>query len=256
MTHTTTSASDQALREALADGLRELVAYCREREVYKGRDNEIGADTAYGDVADQLEELLAAHPAEPAPAECPTCSGPSRETVGMVCQTCGTDYAAPVGVEITDEARKAAREAIEAEIRKYPLGNTRQPWDPPPIGATMDDLARAALEAAQPFMTSRPALDREAVKTALSHAAARVHRVGGALFIEGTENDFADAVMELAVPVPTREQIDAALRKHTVGAFQPGHSACSCDRTWRTHAEYRDHLRDAVLALFERGNDW
>ncbi|GAA0494694.1 hypothetical protein Ade02nite_19890 [Paractinoplanes deccanensis] len=25
---------------------------------------------------------------------CPTCSGPSRETVGMVCQTCGTDYAA------------------------------------------------------------------------------------------------------------------------------------------------------------------
>lgn len=25
-------------------------------------------------------------------APCPTCSGPSRETVGMVCQTCGTDY--------------------------------------------------------------------------------------------------------------------------------------------------------------------
>lgn len=23
---------------------------------------------------------------------CPTCSGPSRETVGMVCQTCGADY--------------------------------------------------------------------------------------------------------------------------------------------------------------------
>lgn len=29
------------------------------------------------------------HRAEP----CPTCSGPIRETVGMVCQTCGTDYA-------------------------------------------------------------------------------------------------------------------------------------------------------------------
>ena len=26
---------------------------------------------------------------------CPTCSGPSRETVGMVCQTCGTDYGPP-----------------------------------------------------------------------------------------------------------------------------------------------------------------
>lgn len=24
---------------------------------------------------------------------CPTCSGPTRETVGMICQTCGTDYA-------------------------------------------------------------------------------------------------------------------------------------------------------------------
>lgn len=26
-------------------------------------------------------------------APCPTCSGPIRETVDMVCQTCGTDYA-------------------------------------------------------------------------------------------------------------------------------------------------------------------
>lgn len=25
---------------------------------------------------------------------CPTCTWPSRETVGMVCQTCGTDYGA------------------------------------------------------------------------------------------------------------------------------------------------------------------
>ncbi|GIM88746.1 hypothetical protein [Paractinoplanes toevensis] len=23
---------------------------------------------------------------------CPTCSGPSRETTGMVCETCGTSY--------------------------------------------------------------------------------------------------------------------------------------------------------------------
>lgn len=29
-------------------------------------------------------------------APCPTCSGPSRETVGMVCQTCGTDYGPPL----------------------------------------------------------------------------------------------------------------------------------------------------------------
>jgi hypothetical protein len=25
--------------------------------------------------------------------KCPACTGPQRETVGMVCQTCGTDYA-------------------------------------------------------------------------------------------------------------------------------------------------------------------
>ena len=25
---------------------------------------------------------------------CPTCEGPIRETVGLVCQTCGTDYGA------------------------------------------------------------------------------------------------------------------------------------------------------------------
>jgi hypothetical protein len=28
-------------------------------------------------------------------AGCPTCSWPSRETVGMVCQTCGKDYGRP-----------------------------------------------------------------------------------------------------------------------------------------------------------------
>lgn len=32
--------------------------------------------------------------ARQAQGDCPTCSGPIRETVGMVCQTCGTDYAA------------------------------------------------------------------------------------------------------------------------------------------------------------------
>lgn len=30
---------------------------------------------------------------------CPTCSGPVRSTVGMVCQTCGTDYATPASVD-------------------------------------------------------------------------------------------------------------------------------------------------------------
>jgi hypothetical protein len=29
--------------------------------------------------------------------DCPTCTWPNRETVDMVCQTCGTDYGEPVG---------------------------------------------------------------------------------------------------------------------------------------------------------------
>lgn len=28
-------------------------------------------------------------------AGCPTCTGPTRETVGLVCQTCGRDYGDP-----------------------------------------------------------------------------------------------------------------------------------------------------------------
>lgn len=33
---------------------------------------------------------------------CPTCSGPIRETVGMVCQTCGTDYGRPEAPTLTE----------------------------------------------------------------------------------------------------------------------------------------------------------
>lgn len=48
---------------------------------------------------------------------CPTCSGPTRETVGMVCQTCGTDYGAtdegmPLSV-VVDRLREVADELDE-----------------------------------------------------------------------------------------------------------------------------------------------
>jgi hypothetical protein len=36
---------------------------------------------------------------------CPTCMGPQRETVGMVCQTCGTDYAPEPLRGCTEETR-------------------------------------------------------------------------------------------------------------------------------------------------------
>lgn len=68
-------------------------------------------------------EHAAKHPAEPVgvTADCPTCNGrqwvngrwvATRETVGMVCQTCGHDYAAePVGV-----SRERLVELLKAEL--------------------------------------------------------------------------------------------------------------------------------------------
>ncbi|NMF27937.1 hypothetical protein [Cellulosimicrobium aquatile] len=48
------------------------------------------------------------------PQECPTCSWPRRETVNMVCQTCGTDYAAPPTPEQTAPAELAELRAAVA----------------------------------------------------------------------------------------------------------------------------------------------
>lgn len=36
------------------------------------------------------------------PTDCPTCTGPTRETTNMVCQTCGYDYADEVYRPLTD----------------------------------------------------------------------------------------------------------------------------------------------------------
>ena len=44
------------------------------------------SDRTIGESGNSIDNIEAReHP-------CPTCSGPTRETVGMVCQTCGTDY--------------------------------------------------------------------------------------------------------------------------------------------------------------------
>lgn len=42
----------------------------------------------------------------PKPIPCPTCTGPVRETVGMVCQTCGTDYGAASTCEGCNRVRR------------------------------------------------------------------------------------------------------------------------------------------------------
>jgi hypothetical protein len=59
-------------------------------------------------------------------------------------------------MDVTDEAVRLAAQAIEAEVKKYPTPSVRHPCDPAvPLGATMHDLARAALVAALPVERER-----------------------------------------------------------------------------------------------------
>lgn len=73
------------------------------------------------------DETLVPWVGEPCP-NCPTCQGPGRETVGMVCETCGTDYgpdlvaglddltpAESLGVLVTQAIAQAQEEAKEAQ---------------------------------------------------------------------------------------------------------------------------------------------
>jgi hypothetical protein len=48
------------------------------------------AGTSHVTVLSEYEEHVRREARKRRP--CPTCSWPSRHTVGMVCQTCGTDY--------------------------------------------------------------------------------------------------------------------------------------------------------------------
>jgi hypothetical protein len=59
---------------------------------------------------------------------CPTCSGPVRETVGMVCQTCGTDYSTSPPLR------------IDPSLYRYPPpdvgfgdGTPSAEYEPPPM---------------------------------------------------------------------------------------------------------------------------
>lgn len=53
--------------------------------------------------ADDTPTDLSGQPIDPWARGCPTCTGPTRETVGMVCQTCGTDYGhTPTGEAVKD----------------------------------------------------------------------------------------------------------------------------------------------------------
>lgn len=46
----------------------------------------------YDDAGDHLETVTRTYIAQEHARPCPTCTGPIRETVDMICQSCGTDY--------------------------------------------------------------------------------------------------------------------------------------------------------------------
>lgn len=71
------------LRKVLSDEADLLDKDAKRREQSPTPTN-TGVAYGYREAANRIRRALR--------AGCPTCSGPVRETVGMVCQTCGTDY--------------------------------------------------------------------------------------------------------------------------------------------------------------------
>ena len=69
---------------------------------------------------------------------CPTCSGPSRETVGMICQTCGTDY----GPAMSDLDLDAFNAVLEAHPTAWQYCGTDGT-------GVIADAVRAAVDAAR-----------------------------------------------------------------------------------------------------------
>ena len=188
----------------------------------------------------ELSGLLAAHPAEPAPLEITP-----EEAADYQDQIDDTAWpsaeSAPVGVEITDEARAAGLEALHADPDWHKPDSSGTVWR-----ANYKRAVDLVLEAAQPFMTSRPALDREAVKRLLE-----LYGVShDALTPDLARETIAAAVMELTVPVPTEGQIAVALNND--GAYcgdcdyESGLACGDCKRVCRSYAR-------SVLSLLTKG---
>lgn len=124
---------------------------------------------------------------------------------------------APVPV-VTDEAVDAAIDVLMG------YGHNGLQCDPTPCFATP---VRRALEAAAPLLGPRPLLDRDAVQDAIT----------GKVFTMMGDSDpvcgtmaATDAVMELARPMPTREQVAAAVHKHfCVTPGEPTHEPDEID---------------------------
>lgn len=99
------------------------------------------------------------------------------------------------------------------------------------------DRARAAVEAARPYLKLQ--LDREAVVRVISGASnsAESDTILGRKYVGNWADVFADAVMDLARPMPTREQVTRVVAENLT---DPDHCGCSAQSVV---------IADAVLAL-------
>ena len=100
--------ADLALRAANhapdVDVLAEVRALCERAE-----------KNSFGDELVDIHDIYAILNREPTPdAPCPTCAFPRRETVGLVCQTCGRDYGATSEV-LADVGAYAGQLGVAAE---------------------------------------------------------------------------------------------------------------------------------------------
>jgi len=95
-------------------------------------------------------------------------------------------------------------EAVEAAARTY-FENLGWDWDE--LDTDLKDHGenkaavlrefRAALEAALPHLAPQSVVDREALKQAIRKAANSEQSFGGATWVDGTLNDYTDAVLAL-----------------------------------------------------------
>lgn len=96
---------------------------------------------------------------DPAPFPCPTCTGQTRETTGMVCQTCGTDYGAAPPEDHAQAAQRAAEEHLERCMASLDEDLDEEPDTLAPYCGCLTCLVREALHAAYPQLRAMALAD-------------------------------------------------------------------------------------------------
>jgi hypothetical protein len=232
--------SDQSLREALEKRLEGLPVVAYENG-YRSQ--------ALPKV--ELLALLAVHPgdeldpdsAEFNPADWVEVLRPTEDEPARF----GATLADIAAVQPSNAAVEAAGEALWMQVFNG------VPWQEAEASEREDCMrtTRAALQAAYRVDVPRPLLDRMAVRDVLVrfwNAVLCNSDVPGWTVQQEAEKA-RDAVMELARPMPTREQIDRLLTLHYYDAkWSQEHQGFRCVCHWLGD-DHVQHVRDELLAL-------